>query len=108
MTEKLFTRTALPTLDQEADFVQALRARSPQAWTALFDRHHDAVYRYVLARLGSRPDAEDLAADVFVAALRGIDSFHYRGRPVLAWLAMWRRACLPLPARVSGPGAGPR
>jgi len=34
----------------------------------------------------SKVTAEDLAASVFVGALKGIDSYRYQGRPLLAWL----------------------
>jgi RNA polymerase sigma-70 factor, ECF subfamily len=42
--------------------------------------------RYLAVRLGSRDDAADVAAEVFVAAWRGVPRLRYRGRPVLAWL----------------------
>ena len=53
---------------------------------ALFREHYAEIVRYLTARLGSRDDAADVAADVFVAAWRGAPRLRYRGRPVLAWL----------------------
>ena len=52
----------------------------------LYDLHYASLYRYAFARLRSREEAEDIASQVFLEALRGIDSFQYRGRPLLAWL----------------------
>ena len=70
----------------EADLVAQARARSPEAWTHIYDSHYCAIFRYVRARVFDEAEAEDLASAVFVGALKGIDSYHYRGRPLLAWL----------------------
>ncbi|MHA6795052.1 RNA polymerase sigma factor [Pseudonocardia bannensis] len=39
-------------------------------WQAVYRDNVDRVYRLMYAKVGNRPDAEDLTADVFVAALR--------------------------------------
>jgi RNA polymerase sigma-70 factor (ECF subfamily) len=39
-------------------------------WEAVYDDNVDRVYRLMFAKVGNRPDAEDLAAEVFVTALR--------------------------------------
>lgn len=55
------------------------------AFTQLYHAHVRQVYRYLLARTGNIPDAEDLTAQTFEAALR--DWGQYRGTvPVAAWL----------------------
>ena len=71
---------------KEASLVGALKNRVPEAWAALYDEHSPALFRYVLVRTSDTSAAEDLAATVFLEALKGIDSYHYRGKPVLAWL----------------------
>jgi RNA polymerase sigma-70 factor (ECF subfamily) len=53
---------------------------------ALFRAHHAEIVRFLAARLGSRDEAADLAADVFVEAVRSVPRLRWRGRPVLAWL----------------------
>ena len=53
---------------------------------ALFRAHYAEIVRFLAARLGSRDEAADLAADVFVEAVRGVPRLRWRGRPVLAWL----------------------
>ena len=53
---------------------------------SVFDRHFDDVYGYVAYRLA--PDlaaAQDVAQEVFLAAMKGWDSYRGDG-PVLAWL----------------------
>jgi RNA polymerase sigma-70 factor, ECF subfamily len=60
--------------------------RSQGDFDALFRAHYAEIVRYLAVRLGPRDDAADVAAEVFVAAWRGVPRLRYRGRPVLAWL----------------------
>jgi RNA polymerase sigma factor (sigma-70 family) len=39
-------------------------------WESVYRDNVDRVYRTLFARVGNRPDAEDLTAEVFLAALR--------------------------------------
>jgi RNA polymerase sigma-70 factor (ECF subfamily) len=39
-------------------------------WEAIYRDNVDRVYRLMFAKVGNRPDAEDLTAEVFVTALR--------------------------------------
>jgi RNA polymerase sigma-70 factor (ECF subfamily) len=39
-------------------------------WEAVYNDNVDRVYRLMYAKVGNRPDAEDLTAEVFVTALR--------------------------------------
>ena len=52
----------------------------------IFDVFHLPIYRYVLVRIRSAPDAEDIAADTFVAAFAAIGRFRWQGLPFEAWL----------------------
>ncbi len=72
--------------EREADLVDRLKARSSEAWTEAFTRHHRTIFRYIHARVFDSSTTEDLASAVFLEAMRGIDAYQYRGRPVLAWL----------------------
>ena len=51
----------------------------------LFERHHVAIYRYLLRMVGSRETAEELTQDVFLRVLKGIDSYQEKDRE-RAWL----------------------
>jgi RNA polymerase sigma-70 factor (ECF subfamily) len=73
-------------LTYDSDLIQRARGREPAAWSALYDHHYGALFRYAYTRLGSPEEAEDLAAQVFLEAYKGIDAFEDRGRPILAWL----------------------
>ncbi len=58
---------------------------NPAAFAALYRRHVNRVYRYLLVRVGDVHDAQDLTAQTFLAALEGIAGYRGRGEFV-AWL----------------------
>jgi len=60
--------------------------REQADFETLFRAHYPEIVRYLAARLGSRDDALDLAADVFAEAWRRVPGLRWRGRPVRAWL----------------------
>ena len=70
----------------EEELIRRVKARDEEAWSELYDLHYSSLYRYAFARLRSREEAEDIASQVFLEALRGVDRYEYRGRPLLAWL----------------------
>jgi RNA polymerase sigma-70 factor (ECF subfamily) len=51
------------------DLVEAALRGHPWGWDGLFDRHYPGVLRYALARTGDRTAAEEIAQEVFVAAV---------------------------------------
>ena len=51
----------------------------------LFERHHVAIYRYLLRMIGSRDAAEELTQEVFVRVLKGLESYEERDKE-RAWL----------------------
>lgn len=72
--------------DDEAELVRGAKARSPAAWTEIYNASYRRLFRYALARTSDRTAAEDIASSVFFQALKDIDSFNYKGKPLLAWL----------------------
>lgn len=75
-----------PDLGYEEDLVHRAKERSKEAWSEIYERSNQKLFRYVQARVGDRQTAEDLTATVFLEALKGIASYNSRGRPLLAWL----------------------
>jgi RNA polymerase sigma-70 factor, ECF subfamily len=70
----------------EDDERLAVAARTDSAaFAELYQRYQHRVYRYALVRVGSVPDAEDLTAQIFTAALENIRSYQGRGT-FAAWL----------------------
>jgi RNA polymerase sigma factor (sigma-70 family) len=59
--------------------------RAPGRFEQVYDEHVVGIYRYVYARVGNRPDAEDLTAQVFVRAVEQLDTSRQPGQ-IAAWL----------------------
>jgi len=73
---------------QEADerlLVEAAQ-RDPLRFAELYELHFHRVYGYVIRRVESREEAEDITSEVFHQALAKIKSFEWRGVPFSAWL----------------------
>ena len=51
----------------------------------VYDEHAVPIYRFIYARVGNHPDAEDLTAQVFVRAVEQLDTEREPGQ-VAAWL----------------------
>ncbi len=70
--------------DKEA--LQRASAGDQNAFGVLYERYAARIFSYVFYRTGSRLDAEDLTARVFMRALRHIPNYQDRGVPFSAWL----------------------
>jgi len=66
--------------------VELARDGDVEAFGALYDHYHVAVFRFLHHRTRSVPLAEDLTSDTFVRALRNIGGFRWQGRDFGAWL----------------------
>jgi RNA polymerase sigma-70 factor (ECF subfamily) len=83
------TLPALPVINDEADLVRQAQYeqihRLPNdAFAELYRRYLTRVYRFSLIRTGSVPDAQDITAQTFLTALKGLKN--YRGENFGAWL----------------------
>jgi RNA polymerase sigma-70 factor, ECF subfamily len=58
----------------------------PAAFGELYDRYSARIYRFVRSRIHDDGLAEDVTADVFMSALRGIKNYQDQGRPFSCWL----------------------
>lgn len=73
------------TLRDDPDLVEALRAGDPLAPAELVERFHGVVFGLCYRMMGHRHDAEDVAQESLVRALRGIAGFD-GSRPLRPWL----------------------
>lgn len=74
-------------LDQnEADLIRAAKAGNGEAFATFHQRHWDDIYTYLYYRVDNQAVAEDLTSEVFFQDGRKIDTYRYRGKPLLAWL----------------------
>jgi RNA polymerase sigma factor (sigma-70 family) len=71
--------------DEEGRLVERAK-RDREALGELYRQHYPTVYRFVHRRVGSRPDADDIVADVFLAMVRNLHQFRHHGVPFRAWL----------------------
>ena len=68
------------------DLVRGARGGNADAFAGLFEHFHGPVFRYLLARLGNRSEAEDMASEVFVEAARRVRDFDGGGAAFAGWL----------------------
>ncbi|MDX6741777.1 sigma-70 family RNA polymerase sigma factor [Actinocorallia sp. A-T 12471] len=66
--------------------VERARKGCRDAFADLYGQYVDLIYRYVHARVGAHPLAEDLTSETFARALRRIGDFTWQGRDFGAWL----------------------
>jgi RNA polymerase sigma-70 factor (ECF subfamily) len=74
----------MPDAD-ERELVEAAQGDSAK-FAALYERHFDRIYAYVVLRVRDRDAAEDVTSDVFHRALAAIPKYESRGAPFGAWL----------------------
>lgn len=70
----------------EQDLIQRAQERDELALSFIYEKNHDRIYRYILARVGKPEDSEDLTAEVFVKMLDSLTGFKWRGITLSAWL----------------------
>jgi RNA polymerase sigma-70 factor, ECF subfamily len=70
----------------EERLVEAAVTGDVQAFTALYDKYLNRVYRYVYYRVRNRADAEDLTQQVFLRAWGAINRYTPTGVPFAGWL----------------------
>jgi RNA polymerase sigma-70 factor, ECF subfamily len=78
-------------MDQDERLLVERAKSDAEAFGSLYDGHVDGIYRFVRARVGNAAVAEDVTAEVFLKALRGISQYRDTGRPFSCWL--YRIAC---------------
>src|ERR671935_74058 len=78
---------AVTQVAKDDDAALAIRASKGEsaAFGLLYDRHVDAIYRYVYYRVRDDAEAEDLTSEVFMRAMKAIARYEPR-QAFLAWL----------------------
>jgi RNA polymerase sigma-70 factor (ECF subfamily) len=76
----------IPAADAfDEDALLADTAAAQAGFPLLYRKYLGRVYRYLYFRTGDRFEAEDLTAQVFLAALEGLPGYRHRGK-FAAWL----------------------
>jgi RNA polymerase sigma-70 factor (ECF subfamily) len=74
----------MPGVEPDDGALIAAARADPRAFTPLYERYVDRVYRYCYLQLGNHAAAEDATSEVFLKALAGLGGF--RGGNVAAWI----------------------
>ena len=75
-----------PIQQSEEYLVQQAIKRDRAAFTVLYERCVDQVYRHVYYRVSNRDDAEDITQEAFVKAWKAIDKYKRTGAPFVTWI----------------------
>ena len=79
--------------DEDRSCLAMIREGKPEGATELFRRYSGPVFRYADRLLGSRPEAEEVAQEVFLKVISRVDQYDGRA-PVASWLfAIAANAC---------------
>lgn len=73
-------------LEREETLIAQAAGGDEAAYTQLYDRHHDRVYRYIYYRLGRADDADDVTQQVFLQAWRALAKYRQTGSSFISWL----------------------
>ena len=76
-----FTSTRSTVASKESEI-----RKQEDALASLYEESYGKVARYIFARIGNQQEAEDLASETFVRALKSVDSYQERGLPMEAWI----------------------
>ncbi len=60
--------------------------RKRAAVAELYETRFERVARYIMVRIGNMDEAQDLASETFVRALRSVESYKETGAPMEAWI----------------------
>jgi RNA polymerase sigma factor (sigma-70 family) len=72
------------TQDDVPALVTAARS-DPAAFGRLYDRYVQPIYRYIISRVGSAHEAEDITSQTFMSAYEALEKYRERGQ-FSAWL----------------------
>ena len=79
--------------EEDRSFIRRIREGEPDGATGLFRKYSGPVLRYADRLLGSRPEAEEVAQEVFLKVITRVDQYDGRA-PVASWLfAIAANAC---------------
>ncbi len=78
-------QAAFPAIEIPALIAKAKRG-DRSAVALLYEIHAQRIFRYVVSRVPTVADAEDLTAEVFIRMVKGLPKYQVTGAPFEAWL----------------------
>lgn len=73
-------------VQDDESLVRRAKQYDQEAFTELYEKYFDKIYRYIAVKVGDRMEAEDITQQVFLKAIKSISSFKWRGFPFSSWL----------------------
>jgi RNA polymerase sigma-70 factor (ECF subfamily) len=73
-------------IDGEEKLIESAVRGDASAFGALYDHYQSMIYRFVVVKVGSREEAEDITHHVFLSAWQKIEAYKDRGYPFSSWL----------------------
>jgi RNA polymerase sigma-70 factor (ECF subfamily) len=73
-------------IDGEEQLIRSAVGGDSSAFGSLYDRYQPAIYRFVVVKVGSREEAEDITHHVFLSAWANVRTYKHRGHPFSSWL----------------------
>jgi RNA polymerase sigma-70 factor (ECF subfamily) len=71
---------------EEEKLIQSAVGGDSSAFGALYDHYQPAIYRFIVIKVGSREEAEDITHHVFLSAWQKVPTYKHRGHPFSSWL----------------------
>ncbi|MCS6789288.1 MAG: sigma-70 family RNA polymerase sigma factor [Patescibacteria group bacterium] len=73
-------------LDGENIIIKKAKNGDAEAFGLLYDYYFEQIYRFIYLKVSHKEDAEDLAHQVFLQALKKMKDYEYKGLPFSSWL----------------------
>jgi len=71
---------------EEEKLIRSAVGGDSSAFGSLYDRYQPAIYRFIVVKVGSREEAEDITHHVFLSAWQKVRTYKHRGHPFSSWL----------------------
>lgn len=73
-------------LENELNLIKEAQEGVSEAFGAIYDYYLPKIYRFVLLKVSSKEEAEDITHQVFLKAWTSLDSYKHRNLPFSSWL----------------------
>jgi RNA polymerase sigma-70 factor (ECF subfamily) len=73
-------------IDGEEQLIRSAVGGDSSAFGSLYDRYQPAIYRFIVVKVGSREEAEDITHHVFLSAWQKVGTYKHQGHPFSSWL----------------------
>jgi RNA polymerase sigma-70 factor (ECF subfamily) len=73
-------------LDGEEKLIKSAVEGDSSAFGSPYDHYQPMIYRFVVIKVGSREEAEDITHHVFLSAWQKVRTYKHKGYPFSSWL----------------------